>query len=107
MSNTSKIDRFRALVSGDPDNPLHSYALAQALLAAGEYEQGAEAFGRCLELDPGWMMAAIRRGACLVSIERWDEARQALELGRRLAEEQNHDEPFDEIRDLLDQLPDA
>lgn len=103
--STSKIDRFRALVAAEPDNPLHNYALAQMLLAAEEFEQGAAAYGRCLELDPSWMMAAIRRGACLLSLERWDEAREAITLGQRLAEEQNHDEPFDEIRDLLDQLP--
>lgn len=105
--SSSKIDRFRALVSTDSENPLHNFALAQALLSAGEHEDGARAFGRCLELDPHWMMAAIKRGSCLVSLERWAEAREVLELGRRLAAEQNHEEPFEEIRELMDQLPDA
>lgn len=105
--STSKIDRFRALVAAEPDNPLHNYALAQMLLAAGDHEDGAAAYGRCLELDPQWMMAAIRRGACLVALERWEEARESIEMGQRLAEEQNHDEPFDEIRELLDELPEG
>lgn len=105
--SSSKIDRFRALVASDSENPLHNFALAQALLSAGEHADSAQAFGRCLELDPGWMMAAIKRGSCLVSLERWAEAREALQLGQRLAEEQNHEEPFEEIRELMDQLPEG
>ena len=43
---------------------------------------------------------------CLVALERWDEARTCLERGADLATELGHDEPFEEIRELLDQIPD-
>jgi predicted Zn-dependent protease len=101
----ARIERFRALVAKDPDNPLHNFALAQALLGAGEHEQAERAFARCLELDPTWMVAAIKRGACLVALQRWDEARAALDRGAALAEAQNHDEPWQEIGELRAQLP--
>ena len=101
-----RITRFRGFVEKDPTNPLHNYALAQALLTAGEYEAGEKAFARCLELDPAWMMAAIRRGRCLVELERWEEAREALQRGADLAVAQNHEEPFGEIRELLERIPD-
>jgi len=101
-----RIARFEALVASEPDNLLHQFALAQALLRAGEFEGGEAAFGRCLELDPAWMVAAIKRGRCLVGLERWDDAREALELGAKLAVEQNHEEPFAEIRELMDEIPD-
>lgn len=104
MSN-DRIARFETLAASEPENPLHAFALAGALLAADELERSEQAFARCLELDPAWMMAAIRRGRCLVALERWDEAREALELGARLATEQNHEEPFAEIRQLMDELP--
>lgn len=100
-----KIERFEALVAREPENPLHAFALAQTCWTAGEHERAEQAYARCLELNPQWMMAAIRRGACLVALERWEEAREALELGQRLALEQDHSEPFDEIRELMDQLP--
>ena len=100
-----KIERFEALVAREPDNPLHSFALAQICWGSGEFERAEQVYARCLELDPRWMMAAIRRGACLVALARWDEARAALELGQKLAVEQDHSEPFDEIRELMDQLP--
>jgi len=101
----AKIERWRALVAQDPDNPLHNFALAQALLGAGEHEAAEQAFARCLELDPQWMVAAIRRGRCLVALQRWDEARAALDRGAALAQAQNHDEPWAEIGELRAQIP--
>jgi predicted Zn-dependent protease len=103
---SDRIARWRALVEREPDNPLHNFALAQALLAAGDHAAGEAAFARCLELDPEWMVAAIKRGRCLVALERWDEARAALDLGASLATRLGHDEPFDEIRELREQIPD-
>jgi tetratricopeptide (TPR) repeat protein len=100
-----KIQRWKTFVAGDPDNPLHNFALAGAYLQAGDFENGATAYARCLELDAQWMVAAIKRARCLVELERWDEAREALELGARLAHEQDHEEPFEEIRELRDQIP--
>jgi tetratricopeptide (TPR) repeat protein len=101
-----KIERWKGFVDKEPDNPLHNFALAGAYLQAEEYEAGEAAYARCLELDPEWMMAAIKRGRCLVALERWEEARAALTLGADLATKLGHDEPFDEIRALMDEIPD-
>lgn len=103
---TDKIRRFEALVADDPKNPLHRFALAGAYLGAGQWALAEAAYGRCLDLDPGWMMAYIRRGRCLIELSRWDDARAMLERGAELASAQGHDEPFEEIRDLMAQLPD-
>ncbi len=103
--NADKIERFQAFVDADPANPLHNFALAQALLSSGDMERAERAFARCLEIDPRWMVASIRHGRCLIALERWDAARAALELGAELATAQGHDEPFGEIRELMDQLP--
>ena len=102
----AKVERWRTLVAQDPDNPLHNFALAQALLVAGEHAAAEAAFARCLQLDPQWMVAAIRRGRCLVALRRWDEAREALDRGAALAQAQNHDEPWQEIGELRAQIPD-
>jgi len=103
---TDKIDRFRKLTEAEPDNPLHIFAYAQALVQGERFSEAEAAYARCLELDPGWMMASIRRGRCLVELERWGEARACLERGADLATELGHEEPFEEIRELLDQIPD-
>jgi len=100
-----KIDRWKTFVERDPDNPLHNFALAGAYLQAADYENGAAAYARCLELDARWMVAAIKRGRCLIELKRWDEAREAIDLGAQLATEQDHEEPFEEIRELRDQIP--
>jgi tetratricopeptide (TPR) repeat protein len=100
-----KIERFAALVAKEPRHPLHNFALARALLQDGEFAAAEQAFARCLELDPSWMVAAIQRGRCLVELCRWDEARASLERGADLALAQHHEEPFVEIRELLDRIP--
>ena len=100
-----RVERFRALSERDPDNPLHAFAYAQALLREERFEDATAAFRRCLELEPDWMMAAIRLGRCLIELERWDEARAALERGAELATRLGHDEPFGEIRALRELLP--
>jgi tetratricopeptide (TPR) repeat protein len=100
-----KIERWKGFVEKEPDNPLHNFALAGAYLAAEEFGLAEAAYGRCLELDPEWMMAAVKRGRCLVELQRWEEARDALTLGGDLATELGHDEPFEEIRELMDQIP--
>jgi predicted Zn-dependent protease len=101
----AKVERWAALVAKEPGNPLHNFALAQAQLGAGDHAAAERAFARCLELDPKWMVAAIRHGRCLIALQRWDEARAALEHGAALAQAQGHDEPWQEIRELLAQLP--
>ncbi len=100
-----KIERFAAFVERDPDNPLHAFALAQAYLEVEKHTQAEAAYARCLELNPNWMVASIRRARCLIELKRFDEARVALEHGADLATKQGHDEPFEEIRSLLDELP--
>jgi predicted Zn-dependent protease len=102
-----KIQRWRSLVEKDPDNPLHNLALAQAYLGAEDFESAERCFARCLELDPQGMVAAIKRGRCLVALERWEEARAALALGEELATKLGHDEPFEEIRELREQIPES
>ena len=101
-----KIERFAAFAERDPDNPLHAFALAQALLEVEDFARAEAAYGRCLELNPDWMVASIRRARCLIELERFDEARTSLDHGAALATKQGHDEPFEEIRALLDELPD-
>jgi len=103
---SDRIARFAELVAREPDNPLHSFALAQACLGAGDFAAAEAAYARCLRLKPDWMVATIKRGRCLIELERWDEARAALDLGAELATRQGHDEPWAEIRELMTQLPD-
>ena len=105
MDPADRIARFRAFVEKDPQNPLHNFALASALATSGDAEAAEAAFARCLEIDPQWMVASIQRGRALIALGRWDDARAALERGAELAQQQSHEEPFEEIRELMEQIP--
>lgn len=105
MDPAERVARFAAFVEKDPTNPLHNFALASAMAQAGDHAAAEAQFARCLELDSEWMVASIQRGRALIALERWEEARAALERGAELARQQSHEEPFEEIRELMEQIP--
>ncbi|HKY32564.1 MAG TPA: molecular chaperone DnaJ [Candidatus Polarisedimenticolia bacterium] len=96
----ARIQRSRAILQASPDNPLARFGLATALEDAGRAAEAAAEYARCLELKSDWMAAAIGRGRCLVGVGRGEEAREVLAAARRMAAEQGHSSPLEEIAEL-------
>jgi predicted Zn-dependent protease len=99
-----RVAHFQALVVKQPQNELFRFSLAQALEAAERGEEAVEHYQICLQRKPDWMMARILLGKRLLALDRRPEARTELELGLRLAIEQQHEEPEQELRALLADL---
>jgi predicted Zn-dependent protease len=100
-SAAERIAQFEALVARQPENELFRFSLAQALVAA---DRGAEAvphYERCVAKKADWMMPRILLGKLLLQLGQPAEARPLLEAALRLAEEQNHEDPEHELRELL------
>lgn len=96
--------QFQALVAKFPDNELHRFSLAQALVAEGRGAEAVEHFQACGAKKADWMMPRIALGKLLVSLGRKAEARPVLEDALRLAVEQEHETPEAELRGLLSDL---
>ncbi len=95
---------FAALVAKQPDNTLFRFSLAQALLAEGKPEDALEHLVVCARAKADWMMPRILLGKTLLSLGRLPEAKVWLEQALGLAVEQQHDDPAQELRGLLDGL---
>jgi predicted Zn-dependent protease len=100
----SRVEQFRALVQGQPDNELFRFTLAQALIAEGNGPEAVPHLEYCAAKKSDWMMPRILLGKQLLALGHKAEARVVLEQAWHLALEQHHEDPEREIRALLADL---
>ena len=101
----SRTEHFAALVQRQPENELFRFSLAQALVTDGRGADALEHYAFCCGRKADWMMPRILQGKMLISLGRASEARPLLEDALRLAVDQHHEEPEQELRAILRDLP--
>ena len=102
MSDTAS--KYLRMLDQNPKNDLARFSLGKVLYDAGDFDAAKKHFGIALQSKPDWMLAQILIGKCELSLGNRDAARRAFEEGRRLAEEQHHDGPREEMEHLLAEL---
>lgn len=95
---------FAALVARQPDNELFRFSLAQALLAENKPAEALDHLVACATKKPEWMMPRILLGKTLLGLGRKAEAKPWLEQALQLAIAQNHDDPAQELKAILQDL---
>ena len=100
----SRIDQFRKMANDDPKNELGHFSLGKALLEAGQPEEAATSFRRCLELNPNISKAYQLLGSALINLNRKDEAIQILTQGAARADERREIMPRNEMAKMLTEL---
>ena len=106
MSDDAKIDRFQKLKAQFPQSEMPRWSLATAYEDAGRHAEAIDEFRELVALKPDYCVAFLHLGSCLIEEERWEEARDALNEGLRLAIDQGHNAPKMEAEMLLDQVAD-
>jgi Fe-S cluster biosynthesis and repair protein YggX len=99
-----RIAQFRKMANDDPENELGHFRLGQLLMEAEDYEAAAQSFRRTLELSPQFSRVYQLLGACLIKLNRTDEAATVLEQGYAVADERGDNMPREEIAKSLTQL---
>lgn len=99
-----KTERFKTLVSTNPNNELFRFSLAQALIEENRHEEAIEQLNFCINKKDDWMMAEILKGKSLLALSRPADAKPVLERALQLAVEQHHEAPEAEIRKLMEGL---
>jgi tetratricopeptide (TPR) repeat protein len=100
----SSLEPLRKRVEEFPQNELFRFSLGKALFDAGDFVGAIEQFEVALARKPDWMVVAILLGRSWQSRGDLKKAREYLELGQRLAREQNHEGPLEETTELLKHL---
>jgi tetratricopeptide (TPR) repeat protein len=78
------VDHYRRAIALDPEHRDAHFNLGNALRRLGRPAEAAESFRRTVELDPGSGPARYAHAVTLVELERWRDARAALEEAHRL-----------------------
>lgn len=99
-----KSEKYRNLLSANPENELFRFSLGQALMEEGHPGEAIPLFEKCLEKKPDWMMASILKAKSQISIDQKVEAKAELNHALKLAIEQEHEAPEAEVRKLLETL---
>ena len=76
---------FAAALASEPDHPAAQFDLAVCLEKLGQWKPAAFSFRRTLEMDPGCVEALIGLGACLLHLNRAEEALVCFEQCGRAA----------------------
>ncbi|HNC24253.1 MAG TPA: molecular chaperone DnaJ [Opitutaceae bacterium] len=98
----TRSEQFAALVREQPGNSLFRFSLAQALVQENRPLEAIPHFETCAASRADWMMPRILLGKLLLQAGRKEEAKPILADALRLAIEQQHEEPEQELRGLLE-----
>lgn len=100
----ARSEQFQALVTRQPDNELFRFSLAKALEEENRPAEAVPHYEYCVAKKADWMMPRILLGKLLLRLDRRAEAKPLLADALRLAIEQSHEEPAEELQALLAQL---
>lgn len=97
-----KSELFLPKVEAKPENMLFRFSLGQALYDEGDTEAAIPHLQLCADSRDDWMLARILLGKALLANNQPGKAKPILEKALKLAVEQHHDDPADELRAILD-----
>jgi len=100
----SRIAKWRKLADAYPDNELPRISLGQAYLEAKRYDEAERTFGEVNLLQPDHMTSWIHRGQALMSLGRFEEARDLVKKGLELAVAQGHTGPRADCEMMLEEI---
>ena len=102
--NSERIETLRQRVAQNPSNELFRFSLGKELFDAKKFDEAIPELEAALQKKSDWMLVAILLGKAWKEKGDRSKARTYLELGQRLAKDQNHEGPLEETTSLLNEL---
>jgi tetratricopeptide (TPR) repeat protein len=99
------MEELKKMLAKSPDDVFLNFSLAMELQAAGQEDDALCQFDRTIALDGNYLAAYERKGQVLIRLNRFKEAREALETGREAAQRVGDTHMADNIGRILEQLP--
>ena len=97
----NKSEIFAPKVAQNPDNMLFRFSLGQALYDEGDTSGAIEHLRMCANSRDDWMLPRILLGKAMIQNGQADAAKPILEDALNLAVAQHHDDPAEELRQIL------
>lgn len=100
----SRSEIFKAKAATSPENLLFHFSLGQALANEEKEADAIMPLQRCVDGRSDWMAPRILLGRCLIDQGQVKAAAEVLNEALNLAVAQGHEDPENEIRDLLSEI---
>ncbi len=104
MDIETRIAQFQKMATDDPTNDMAHFSLGGAYQQAGRFDEAAESYLRCVELNPGMSKAYQLAGAALIATDQPDRAGEILTRGFIEAGKRGDLMPKRAMGDMLEQL---
>jgi predicted Zn-dependent protease len=99
-----RIEQLRNFIAASPDDPFPRYALALELKGKGEASAAAGELDQLLARKPDYLAAYLQLGMLLTTLDRVEEARDALVRGQEVARRQGNAHTLSELTQALETL---
>lgn len=104
MTEQTRLEMLKEILSQDPANKLARYGLAMEYSSAGETDQSISEFKKLIEQDPQYANAYFMAAQTLQRAERTDEAKEMLARGIAAAQGSGNKHAESEMQAMLDEL---
>jgi tetratricopeptide (TPR) repeat protein len=104
MSATNRLERIRAMLAEEPNDPELRYMLAMEHVSQADDLGAVQCFEELIRLAPNYAPAYHQAGRALQRLNRLAEARQLLERGIPIAQGQGNAHAAGEMLELLQSL---
>ena len=101
---SDRIDAIRKMLADKGEDTFLIYSLGMELTSAGRYDEAADEFARCIELDEDYLAAYTEAGKALRAAGRLDEAREMFITALEVATAQGESHTRDFIQQQLEGL---
>lgn len=98
------LQSLRQRVADRPDNLLAQFSFGQALFEEGLFAEAIAPLQCCAEKRGDWMLARVLLGKCYRELHQPEEARACFRQALDLAVTQHHDDPAEELRQILAEM---
>ena len=98
---SDRISFFLKRLEESEGNLLNRFSLAQAYFESGDYDHSIKHLNICVTERKDWMFAFLLMAKAFLALEKFEDARAALEKTIFLAKDQGHEDPEEEAKELL------
>lgn len=100
----SSLEVLRQRVEQFPQSELFRFSLGKALFDAADYSGAIEQLEIAFTKKKDWMLVAILLGRAWKQQGNLDKSIEYLQIGQKLARDQNHESPLEEVTTLLEEM---
>ena len=106
MSQNSRLEKLKSLISKNPGEAFARYGLAMELRNLGRDEEAAEAFSELLRHRPDYVAAYLQHGSVLIDLGDLALARHVFQKGMKISLAAGDRHAHEELQKALGQLDD-